>query len=83
MGYPGNPTHPNVQRAIEKIIRTAHDAGKPVGILAPVEEDARRYQKLGCQFIAVGIDISLLRQGALATIGRYKEQPAERPSRTY
>ncbi|BBI53520.1 2,4-dihydroxyhept-2-ene-1,7-dioic acid aldolase [Vreelandella olivaria] len=83
MGYPGNPTHPNVQRAIEKIIRTAHDAGKPVGILAPVEGDARRYQKLGCQFIAVGIDISLLRQGALATIGRYKEQPAERPSRTY
>lgn len=83
MGYPGNPSHPNVQHAIEKVIQTVHNAGKPVGILAPIEEDARRYQKLGCQFIAVGIDISLLRQGALATIGRYKEQPAVRPSRTY
>lgn len=83
MGYPGNPTHPNVQRAIEKVIQVVHAAGKPVGILAPVEEDARRYQKLGCHFIAVGVDTSLLRQGALATIARYKEQPTERPSRTY
>lgn len=83
MGYPGNPTHPNVQSAIEMVIQTVHAAGKPVGILAPVEEDARRYQKLGCQFIAVGIDISLLRQGAMATLERYKEHPAERPSRTY
>lgn len=83
MGYPGNPTHPNVQSAIEMVIQTVHAAGKPVGILAPVEEDARRYQKLGCQFIAVGIDISLLRQGAMATLERYKEYPAERPSRTY
>ncbi|MCS2608297.1 HpcH/HpaI aldolase family protein [Halomonas dongshanensis] len=83
MGYPGNPSHPEVQTAIRKVIETVKAAGKPVGILAPMEEDARRYQSLGCQFIAVGIDISLMRQGALSTIGLYKERPAERPSRTY
>ncbi|WP_311064825.1 HpcH/HpaI aldolase/citrate lyase family protein [Halomonas sp. DWK9] len=83
MGYPGNPTHPEVQSAIEMVIETMHAAGKPVGILAPVEEDARRYQQLGCQFIAVGIDISLLRQGAIGTLGRYKELSVERSSRTY
>ncbi|WP_144980575.1 HpcH/HpaI aldolase family protein [Halomonas sp. C22] len=83
MGYPGNPTHPNVQSAIEKVIKAVLAAGKPVGILAPIEEDARRYQKLGCRFIAVGIDISLLRQGAITTVGLYKEQSAGTPSKTY
>ncbi|MCB8888184.1 HpcH/HpaI aldolase family protein [Vreelandella malpeensis] len=83
MGHPGNPGHPEVQEAIRHVIETVKAAGKPVGILAPVEEDARRYQALGCQFIAVGIDISLMRQGALSTIGLYKERSAERPSRTY
>lgn len=73
MGHPGNPGHPEVQAAIEHAIDAVRVAGKPVGILAPVEADARRYQALGCRFIAVGIDISLLRQGALATIARYKE----------
>ncbi|WP_447957116.1 HpcH/HpaI aldolase family protein [Vreelandella sp. EE7] len=83
MGYPGNPGHPDVQRAIEKVVQTVKASGKPVGILAPREDDARRYQALGCQFIAVGVDISLFRQGALETIGLYKEQPPEKPSRTY
>ncbi|MDN3558827.1 HpcH/HpaI aldolase family protein [Vreelandella neptunia] len=83
MGHPGNPGHPDVQKAIEQVIKTVQAAGKPVGILAPLEDDARRYQALGCQFIAVGIDISLLRQGALATIARYKGQVANQTSSTY
>ncbi|PCF93817.1 HpcH/HpaI aldolase family protein [Vreelandella nigrificans] len=83
MGHPGNPGHPDVQQAIEKVIKTVQAAGKPVGILAPLEDDARRYQALGCQFIAVGIDISLLRQGALATVARYKERSTHQSSSTY
>lgn len=83
MGHPGNPGHLDVQDAIENVIKTVQAVGKPVGILAPVEEDARRYQVLGCQFIAVGIDISLLRQGALATVERYKGLSASQPSSTY
>ncbi len=73
MGHPGNPGHPEVQAAIEHAIDAVQAAGKPAGILAPVEADARHYASLGCRFIAVGIDISLLRQGALATIARYKD----------
>ena len=54
------------------------------GILAPAEEDARRYLGWGCQFIAVGIDISLLRQAALTNLATYRA-PAQAapPSRTY
>lgn len=83
MGHPGNPGHPDVQSAIEKVIKAVQAAGKPVGILAPREENARRYQALGCQFIAVGIDISLLRQGALDMVAHYKGLPASQPSSAY
>ncbi|QJQ96187.1 MULTISPECIES: aldolase/citrate lyase family protein [Halomonadaceae] len=72
LGHPGNPGHPEVQQMIEHAIAAVQVAGKAAGILAPREEDARRYRALGCQFIAVGIDVSLLRQAALKTIGRYK-----------
>ncbi|MEL7966080.1 HpcH/HpaI aldolase/citrate lyase family protein [Vreelandella neptunia] len=73
MGHPVNPGHPDVQASIAHAIKAVQAAGKPVGILAPVEADARRYQSMGCQFIAVGIDISLLRQSAMATIALYKD----------
>ncbi|MFG6666181.1 HpcH/HpaI aldolase/citrate lyase family protein [Halomonas sp. HNIBRBA4712] len=83
MGHPGNPGHPEVQEAIETVIKVAKEAGKPVGILAPLEEDARRYEALGCHFIAVGIDISLLRQGAQSTVARYKQSSTHEVSSTY
>lgn len=80
MGHPGDPGHPEVQAAIEHAIDAIQAAGKPVGILAPREADARRYRSLGCRFIAVGIDISLLRQAAMDTIARYKDVPSEASS---
>ena len=54
--------------------QTPHDkaAGKAAGILAPAEAAARRYAQWGFDFIAVGIDISLLRQAAMETVSRYK-----------
>ncbi|ENA34155.1 hypothetical protein HMPREF1487_05808 [Pseudomonas sp. HPB0071] len=84
LGYPGNPGHPDVQAKIRHAIDATRAAGKVSGILAPQEDDARRYQSWGCQFIAVGIDISLMRQAALDNLRRYKEGPAvSAPSRTY
>ncbi|MGQ7249371.1 aldolase/citrate lyase family protein [Halomonas sp. V046] len=81
LGHPGNPGHPEVQRAIAATIETVKAAGKAVGILAPGEEDARRYIALGCEFVAVSIDISLLRQAARASLGRFKDDgPAQAPT---
>ncbi|KGA02021.1 alpha-dehydro-beta-deoxy-D-glucarate aldolase [Cobetia amphilecti] len=82
--HPGNPGHADVQEAIEKVIHSVRDAGKPVGILAPVEDDAHRYLSLGCHFIAVSIDISLMRQAAIANLSRYRKQDKSCvPSSTY
>jgi 4-hydroxy-2-oxoheptanedioate aldolase len=84
LGHAGNPSHPEVQERIRHAVDATLAAGKVSGILAPNEEDARRYQAWGCRFIAVAIDISLLRQSALATLARYRPAAATKASsRTY
>jgi 4-hydroxy-2-oxoheptanedioate aldolase len=60
MGHLGNPTHPEVLRAIEDAIERIKLAGKPPGILTFDEPLIRHYTELGCRFIAVGADIVLL-----------------------
>ena len=84
LGHTGNPGHPDVQERIKHAVDATLAAGKACGILAPNEEDARRYQAWGCRFVAVAIDISLLRQSALATLARYRPTAhTTAPSRTY
>lgn len=86
MGYAGDASQPEVQDCIRSTIEAVRAQGKACGILAPREEDARRYAGWGCQFIAVAIDISLLRQAAQANLARYRttDQAVPAPaSRTY
>jgi 4-hydroxy-2-oxoheptanedioate aldolase len=84
LGHSGNPSHPEVQAQIQHAIQATLSAGKACGILAPNEEDARRYQSWGCSFIAVGIDISLLRRGAMENLALYRDNPTpNQASRTY
>lgn len=84
VGHVGNPGHEDVQAMIRHALKATHDAGKAAGILAPAEDDARRYAQWGFDFIAVGIDISLLRQAAQATIDRYRTGTSPAPeSQTY
>jgi 2-dehydro-3-deoxyglucarate aldolase len=60
-GHMGNPGHHEVQAAMERVIAAAKAAGKPIGILAPVEADARRYMEMGVTMVAVGSDQGLFR----------------------
>ncbi|MFB4204731.1 4-hydroxy-2-oxo-heptane-1,7-dioate aldolase [wastewater metagenome] len=71
-GHVGNPGHPDVQAMIRRALDATRAAGKAAGILAPAETDARRYADWGFDFIAVGIDISLLRHAAVQTLARYR-----------
>lgn len=83
LGHIGNPSHPQVQEKIRHAINATLAAGKVCGILAPAEEDARRYQSWGCQFIAVAIDISLMRQAAISNLARYRDTEQRPASTTY
>jgi 2-dehydro-3-deoxyglucarate aldolase len=72
-GHLHNPGHPDVQAAIRRVFDDARAAGKPSGILAPVEADARRYLEWGATFVAVGSDLGVLRGGTQALCDKYRE----------
>ncbi|MDO5640603.1 MAG: 2-dehydro-3-deoxyglucarate aldolase [Neisseria sp.] len=61
LGYLGQPNHPEVQKVIRAIFDCAKRNGKACGILAPVEEDARRYIEWGASFVGVGSDLGVFR----------------------
>ena len=54
--------------AVPRILKT----GKAAGILAPVEEDAKHWLKLGCTYVAVGSDLGILARGTEALAAKFK-----------
>jgi 4-hydroxy-2-oxoheptanedioate aldolase len=76
MGHRGNPAHPEVQAAIESGIRAIVAAGKAAGILTADEALAKRYLELGCTFVAVGVDTSLLASATRNLLSRFKDGTA-------
>lgn len=71
-GHLGNANHPEVQEAMAAVLAAAKAAGKPLGILAPVEADARRYMEMGATFVAVGSDLGVLRMASQALIDKFR-----------
>ena len=72
-GHLGNPGHPEVQGAIAEVFAAGQAAGKPLGILAPAEADARRYLAMGASFVGVGSDLGLFRNASQALCDRYRD----------
>lgn len=73
-GHLGNPAHPEVQAAMKTIIERARRHSVPVGILAPVEADARRYMEMGVTMVAVGSDQGVFRAGTQALRDKFTAQ---------
>jgi 2-dehydro-3-deoxyglucarate aldolase len=69
----GNPAHAEVQDAMASVLAAAKAAGKAVGILAPIEADARRYIEMGATFVAVGTDVGILRSATQALRDKYRD----------
>ena len=72
LGHLGNNAHPEVRGTIENACRRAQAIGKPIGILAPIETDARAYLDMGFAFVAVGSDVVVLRKGCDALVKVFK-----------
>ena len=60
LGHPGEPSHPDVTKAVEDTITRIRQRGKPAGVLATDPAFARRCIELGATFTAVGVDIGIL-----------------------
>jgi 2-dehydro-3-deoxyglucarate aldolase len=73
MGHFLQPTHPEVQKGIARILEAGQKHGKAVGILAPVEKEAQMYLEMGMTYVAVGGDTALLRGAAKGLADRFKK----------
>jgi 4-hydroxy-2-oxoheptanedioate aldolase len=74
LGHLGEPDHPEVVRRIDEAIGTVVGLGKAVGVNAFDEARARRCIELGCRFVLVGADVTLLARGSEALAARYVER---------
>lgn len=79
LGQLGNPGHSDVQAAILSAVERCRAAGKAAGILAPVEDDAKRYLDWGYTFVAIGADMGLLRKAADELLARCRHWKAYVP----
>jgi 2-dehydro-3-deoxyglucarate aldolase len=72
LGHFNELMHPEVQEGMERIIEAGRAAGTPVGILAPIEEHARKYLDMGMTFVSVGTDLGLFKTATLDLRKRFK-----------
>ncbi|MCV6622851.1 MAG: aldolase/citrate lyase family protein [Cellvibrionaceae bacterium] len=62
LGYIGQPNHPDVVDKIEQAILKIKSKGKACGLLSVDTSMTRHYEKLGVDFIGLGVDAALLAQ---------------------
>jgi 4-hydroxy-2-oxoheptanedioate aldolase len=65
-GYPGQPSHHEIKKAILNGIGLLGDLGVPAGILSLDQDFLREAKIAGASFIAVDVDSGLLRRSAAA-----------------
>jgi 4-hydroxy-2-oxoheptanedioate aldolase len=76
LGHRGNPGHPDVQEIIISCIKKIRKAGKAAGILSADETLAKQYLALGTEFVAVGVDTSLLMKSMNMLLAKFKDGAA-------
>jgi 4-hydroxy-2-oxoheptanedioate aldolase len=79
MGYLGQPGHEAVQKAIVDGIQAARTAGKAAGVLAPDLQLARKYRDAGANFVAIGVDTTMLVRAARAQLAPFREEAGPGP----
>ncbi len=82
LGHLGDTGHPEVQSAISHAIAVIRSCGKAAGILYADREMARRFIELGCGFVAVGVDTTLLSRAASDLAGAFRTGGSTAPSET-
>lgn len=76
LGHPGNAGHPDMEATIDRALATIRACGKAPGILAVNPDRAQACLDKGALFVAVGMDMLLLRQSADALALRFKRPGA-------
>jgi 4-hydroxy-2-oxoheptanedioate aldolase len=72
LGYPGQPMHEDVVKAVSQALSDVTDAGKPSGVLVVDPEVAKQYIGCGASFVGVGSDCGILASGAAKLAQSFK-----------
>jgi 4-hydroxy-2-oxoheptanedioate aldolase len=73
LGVPGEPNHPRIWAAIERVANAAKAAGIHWAILPRDAEYAKRCVALGCRMLSIGLDVWTLQRGLKAVAAEYGE----------
>jgi 4-hydroxy-2-oxoheptanedioate aldolase len=73
LGHIGDASHPDVREAVAAAITAVRAAGKPAGVLSVNPTLAREYRDAGANFVAVGVDTSMLARHTKALADSFKE----------
>jgi len=73
LGVPGQVNHPSVTEQIEKMLKAAKAIGSSLGIFAYEIEDAKKWLKLGFQFLAYSVDAVIFTRACQASVRELKE----------
>jgi 4-hydroxy-2-oxoheptanedioate aldolase len=77
MGFRGQPSHPDVQKTIVDAITKVRAAGKAAGILVTDKKLANDYLAHGANFVAVGVDTTLLVKAATELANSFKKPTSQ------
>lgn len=72
MGFPGQPYHPEVKAAIIDAIHRLKQVGCPVGVLSLDQAFLAEINEAGAGFMAVGLDLSLLKTAAESLLAGWR-----------
>ncbi|WP_439257459.1 HpcH/HpaI aldolase family protein [Lonepinella sp. BR2271] len=72
MGHGLNIFHPEVEAAMDYMIKRIQELGVIVGTIALTPEQAKKYADMGVRFLGVGADTGLLKTMAMNTLASYK-----------
>ena len=79
MGHMGNPLHPDVQSAVEKVVTTAKDAGIYPGIGMVGDPEAfQKWLDKGIQWVQVGVDWWHLANAIDTSVGQLRQDISTR-----
>lgn len=77
LGVPGQMQHASVVALMTDAVRRAKAMAKPIGTLGLTLEVATRYRAMGFDYLAVAADLSLMMQGAAATLRALRTQEGD------
>lgn len=74
LGHVGDPAHPEVQAAIERVETAARANGVALGNITRSWDQARELYKRGYQFLTLCAETALLVQGAQDVVTRFRQE---------